>query len=52
MAVDVDVNSFITASDSSLQAYKTATLLKTLSVNSLITREVDVDKKVLQYIFY
>lgn len=43
--------SYITASASSAQAFKTATLLKTLSVNSLITGEVGVGKKSLaQYI--
>jgi len=46
----VDAN-FITASASSAEAFKTATLLKTLSVNSLITGEVGVGKKSLaQYI--
>lgn len=43
----VDVTSFITASDASAQAFKTATLLKTLSVNSLITGELGVGKKSL-----
>ena len=38
---------FITASESSHQAFKTATLLKTLSVNSLISGEVGVGKKSL-----
>ena len=48
MAVDA---SCITSSASSAQAYKTATLLKTLSVNSLIMGEVGVGKKSLaQYI--
>ena len=43
--------SYITASPSSAQAFKTATLLKTLSVNSLITGELGVGKKSLaQYI--
>ncbi len=46
----MDAN-FITASASSAEAFKTATLLKTLSVNSLITGEVGVGKKSLaQYI--
>lgn len=50
VAVAVDV-SYITASPSSAQAYKTATLLKTLNVNSLITGEIGVGKKSLaQYI--
>lgn len=39
--------SYITASASSAEAFKTATLLKTLSVNSLITGEVGVGKKSL-----
>jgi len=48
VAVDA---SYITASPSSAQAYKTATLLKTLSVNALITGEIGVGKKSLaQYI--
>ena len=47
VAAAVDVTSFITASDSSSQAFKTATLLKTLSVNSLIMGETGVGKKSL-----
>ena len=43
----VDATSFVTACASSAQAYKTATLLKTLSVNALITGEVGVGKKTL-----
>jgi len=39
--------SYITASPSSEQAFKTATLLKTLNVNSLITGEIGVGKKSL-----
>lgn len=39
--------SYITASASSAQAFKTATLLKTLNVNSLITGEAGVGKKTL-----
>jgi len=39
--------SYVTASASSAQAFKTATLLKTLNVNSLITGEVGVGKKSL-----
>jgi DNA-binding NtrC family response regulator len=39
--------SYITASAASAQAFKTATLLKTLNVNSLITGEVGVGKKSL-----
>ncbi|MCD6433593.1 MAG: Fis family transcriptional regulator [Sulfurimonas sp.] len=47
----MDAASFITASDASKEAFKTATLLKTLSVNSLITGELGVGKKSLaQYI--
>lgn len=42
----VDVN-YIRASASSVQAFKTATLLKTLKVNSLITGEEGVGKKSL-----
>jgi len=50
VALVVDA-SYITASASSAEAFKTATLLKTLSVNSLITGEVGVGKKSLaQYI--
>ncbi len=43
----VDVTSFITASAASAQAFKTATLLKTLSINSLITGELGVGRKSL-----
>lgn len=43
----MDATNFITASESSAQAFKTATLLKTLSVNSLILGEVGVGKKSL-----
>jgi len=46
-AAAVDVTSFVTASDASSQAFKTATLLKTLSINSLITGESGVGKKSL-----
>jgi DNA-binding NtrC family response regulator len=45
VAVVVDVTSFVTVSDASSEAYKTATLLKTLNVNSLITGESGVGKK-------
>jgi len=41
------VTNFITASESSSQAFKTATLLKTLSVNALIYGEHGVGKKTL-----
>lgn len=43
----MDATNFITASDSSNQAFKTATLLKTLNVNSLISGESGVGKKSL-----
>ncbi|MCF6310105.1 MAG: Fis family transcriptional regulator [Sulfurimonas sp.] len=46
VALVVDT-SYVTASASSFEAFKTATLLKTLSVNSLITGEVGVGKKSL-----
>lgn len=47
LVVGVDATSFITASDASKEAFKTATLLKTLTVSSLITGEVGVGKKSL-----
>lgn len=47
VAMAVDVTSFITLSDASSEAFKTATLLKTLNVNSLITGEGGVGKKSL-----
>jgi DNA-binding NtrC family response regulator len=43
----VDATSFITASEVSFQAKKTATLLKTLTVNALIMGEVGVGKESL-----
>lgn len=43
----MDVTNFITASDASKEAFKTATLLKTLGVSSLITGEIGVGKKSL-----
>jgi len=43
----VDVTKFINASDASSKAFKTATLLKTLTVNALITGESGVGKKSL-----
>ena len=46
-AAAVDVTKFITASEASSQAKKTATLLKTLTVNALITGEGGVGKKTL-----
>ncbi|MCW8837892.1 MAG: Fis family transcriptional regulator [Thiovulaceae bacterium] len=46
-ALAVDVTNFVTACASSAQAYKTATLLKTLNVNALISGEVGVGKKTL-----
>ena len=47
MVQAVDVTSFITTSEASYQAFKTATLLKTLTVNALIMGEVGVGKKSL-----
>jgi len=47
VAAVVDVTSFITASEASYQAKKTATLLKTLTVNALIMGESGVGKKTL-----
>lgn len=47
VAAQVVDASYITASAASAQAFKTATLLKTLNVNSLITGEVGVGKKSL-----
>jgi DNA-binding NtrC family response regulator len=44
-AAAVDVTNFVTASDASSEAFKTATLLKTLSINSLITGESGVGKR-------
>jgi len=46
-AAAVDVTNFVTASESSKEAFKTATLLKTLSINSLITGERGVGKSSL-----
>ncbi len=46
-ALVVDATNFVTACASSAQAYKTATLLKTLNVNALISGEVGVGKKTL-----
>ncbi len=43
----MDATSFITASSASKEAFKTATLLRTLSVNSLITGDAGVGKKSL-----
>jgi len=43
----VDVTNFITASKASVEAFKTATLLKTLTVNALIMGEVGVGKRTL-----
>ena len=47
MVQAVDVTSFLTASEASQQAKKTATLLKTLTVNALIKGESGVGKKSL-----
>jgi DNA-binding NtrC family response regulator len=46
-AAAVDVTSFITESSASIGAKKTATLLKTLTVNALIMGEVGVGKETL-----
>jgi DNA-binding NtrC family response regulator len=46
-AAAVDVTNFITASDASSKAFKTASLLKTLTVNALIMGESGVGKKSL-----
>ncbi|MEA3228250.1 MAG: Fis family transcriptional regulator [Campylobacterota bacterium] len=47
----VDVTNFITASSASKQVFKTATLLKNLTINALICGEIGVGKKSLaQYI--
>ncbi|MBN2815104.1 MAG: Fis family transcriptional regulator [Campylobacterales bacterium] len=43
----MDATSFVTASEASYQAKKTATLLKTLTVNALIMGEVGVGKESL-----
>ena len=51
MGQGVVVTNFIAESSASKEAFKTATLLKTLNVNSLITGEIGVGKKSLaQYI--
>jgi DNA-binding NtrC family response regulator len=47
VAAAVDVTKFVTASESSKEAFKTATLLKTLTINSLITGEKGVGKSSL-----
>ena len=44
-AAVVDVTNFVTASDASSEAFKTATLLKALNINSLITGESGVGKR-------
>lgn len=46
-AAVVDVTKFLAACEASLQAKKTASLLKTLTVNALITGEVGVGKRTL-----
>ena len=43
----VDVTSFVTACDASKEAFKTATLLKTLNINALIMGEIGVGKRSL-----
>ncbi len=47
VALAVDATNFVTACASSAQAFKTATLLKTLNVNALISGEIGVSKKSL-----
>ena len=47
VAVVVDVTNFITSSEASLQAKKTATLLKTLNVNAIIIGPSGIGKKSL-----
>ena len=47
VAAVVDVTSFVTASDAASKAFQTAALLKTLSVNALITGENGVGKRSL-----
>ena len=47
MVQAVDVTNFVTASEASYQAFKTATLLKTLTVSALIMGETGVGKKSL-----
>lgn len=49
VAAVVDVTSFITASEASKEAFKTASLLKTLTVNSLILGEDGVGKQSLAH---
>jgi DNA-binding NtrC family response regulator len=46
-AAAVDVTNFITASEASSQAFKTATLLKSLTINALIMGENGVGKRTL-----
>ena len=43
----MDASNFVTACASSAQAYKTATLLKTLNVNAIISGEIGVGRKTL-----
>ena len=47
LVADVDATNFITASKASMEAFKTATLLRSLKVNALIQGEVGVGKKTL-----
>lgn len=47
VALVVDATNFVTACASSAQAYKTATLLKSLNVNAIIGGEIGVGKKTL-----
>ncbi|MFT7859309.1 MAG: Fis family transcriptional regulator [Sulfurimonas sp.] len=46
-AAAVDVTNFVTASEASSQAFKTATLLKSLTINALIMGENGVGKRTL-----
>lgn len=46
-AAAVDVTNFVTASEASIQAFKTATLLKSLTINALIMGEDGVGKRTL-----
>jgi DNA-binding NtrC family response regulator len=43
--VDVDATKFVVVSEASKEAFKTATLLRTLKVNALIRGEEGVGKK-------
>ncbi len=47
LVVDVDATNFLTASEASKEAFKTALLLKSLKISALIQGEVGVGKKTL-----